>query len=459
MASAYLSKTSGTTTNNKIGTFSAWIKFSKKTETSSYEPHIFDSYYSSDNRSGLKFEAQKLLFYSRVGASTQVNVSTNRLFRDVSAWYHVVVAIDMTQATSTNRLKMYVNGVQETSMSATTYGSQNDTIHHFLGSVNLAVGRYGGNTSANHMFDGQLTHVHYIDGTAYAASDFGETDTTTGIWKPKTAPSVTYGNNGYFLKMDNAANMGLDSGGGSNNMTTSGTIIQQKDTPSNVFATLNPLSGADTMAVNTTFSNVNNTVVCSGSVYNAFGSTLGVSKGKYYAEFKTNSAPGDGMIGIFAKLGASGNYLGSQTHQYCWYNASGGNIRSNSSNIVTSVGTYTTNDIIGIALDCDNNKLYIHKNGTYISNGSGTGDPTNGTNGISITDPDDTDLGFYFMSAMDWGGSTRGNWSANFGNGFFGTTAVSSAQNPSDGIGIFEYSVPSGYKALCTKSINAQEYS
>ena len=96
----------------------------------------------------------------------------------------------------------------------------------------------------------------------------------------------------------------------------------------------------------------------------------------------------------------------------------------------------------------------MHKNGTYISNGSGTGDPTNGNYGIPITDPDDTDLGFYFMTAMDWGGSGRGNWSANFGNGYFGTTAVSSAGTNASGIGIFEYNVPNGFTALSTKGLN-----
>ena len=159
------------------------------------------------------------------------------------------------------------------------------------------------------------------------------------------------------------------------------------------------------------------------------------------------------MIGVFAKYGGSSNYLGSQTHQYTWYNASGGKFASNSSNLATSVGTYTTNDIIGIALDCDNNKLYYHKNGTYMTYGGGTMNPTSGTYGISITDPDDTDLGFYFMSAMDWGGSTRGNWSANFGNGFFGTTAITSAGSNGNG-SLFEYDVPSGYYALNTKNIN-----
>ena len=455
MASAYLSKTSGTTTNNKIGTFSAWIKFAKKTETSSYEPHIFDSYASSDNRSGLKFEAQKLLFYSRVGASTQVNVSTNRLFRDVSAWYHVVVAIDMTQATSTNRLKMYVNGVQETSMSATTYGSQNDTIHHFLGSVNLAVGRYGGNTSVNHMFDGQLAHVHYIDGTAYAASDFGQTDTTTGIWTPKTSPSVTYGNNGYFLKMDNAANMGLDSGGGSNNMTTSGTIIQTKGTPSNVYATWNSL-----IYNKSTFTNTNTTSASGSSGELNATSTLGMAGGKWYMEFKRVSGNYP-IFGIIDDLGMSTHTsetsvgLGKTgTTKSIALRLNDGKTRVN--NVVTTQGGAISNgDIVGVAVDKTTNKIYFSKNGQW-SNGSGAWDSTTFNAAVGATDVSSILTGdiWFFACGTDTG-EANNTFSANFGNGYFGTTAITSAGSNGNG-SLFEYDVPSGFYALNTKNIGTQ---
>ena len=454
MASTYLTRTPSSAGNRRTFTISVWIKFLADGNNDG----IFNAWSADSNSAHITFKRRSTNGGQLGWSQWAIDNYTNRIFRDVNAWYHIVYRVDTTQASGGNRIRLYVNGEQETSFAAATDPSQNEELP-VNNTVRHIIGANGYSSIGNHIY-ADMAHFHFCDGQSYAPSTFGETDSTTGIWTAKTAPSVSYGTNGFFLKFENSANLGLDSSGQGNNWSVgAGTMTQLIDTPTNVFATLNPLSGADTMAVNTTFSNGNNTVVCSGSVYNPFGSTLGVSKGKWYAEFKTHSAPGDGMIGIFAKLGASGNYLGSQTHQYTWYNASGGKFASNSSNLETSVGTYTTNDIIGIALDCDNNKLYYHKNGTYMTYGGGTMNPTSGTYGISITDPDETDLGFYFMSAMDWGGSTRGNWSANFGNGLFGTTAVSSAQNPDDGIGIFEYDVPAGYRALCTKSINAEEYS
>jgi len=442
MASTLIRNANLATSNRKTWTWSGWIK---KCQGSNY---FWSSNNASSNYSTMRFPSDRFNYYDYSSGSIQYQIKTNRLFRDNNAWYHIVLAYDTTQSTASDRIKLYVNGVQETSFTQATYPTQN-----YDSFVNVSGYNHNLGGEETGQFDGLMSHVHFCDGTALAPTVFGSTDSTTGEWKINTSPSFTLGTNGYSILKD--GNTITDQSTNSNDFSlTSGTLTKTEDCPSNVFATFNPLSGADTMAVNTTFSNGNNTVVCSGSVYNAFGSTLGVSKGKWYAEFKTNSAPGDGMIGIFAKLGASGNYLGSQTHQYSWYNASGGKFASNSSNLATSVGTYTTNDIIGIALDCDNNKLYFHKNGTYMTYGGGTMNPTSGTYGISITDPDDTDFGFYFMSAMDWGGSTRGNWSANFGNGYFGSTQISSAGTNASGNGIFEYDVPTSYTALSTKGLN-----
>ena len=445
MANSYLNKTMGSG-NRKTWTWSAWVKRSKL----GVEQNLWGVYVHAADNMRLFFQSNDVLefkFYN----NTSYKVETSRVFRDTNAWYHIVCVADTSNSTEADRLQLWVNGERQSG------GGTQPTLNLQM-SVNdsntFEIGRYNGGG----YFDGYMSHVSFVDGTALTPTSFGQTDSTSGIWKFKSPSGLSWGTNGFHLKMENSANLGLDSSGQTNNYTVNGNLKQALDTPSNVHATLNPLSGADTMADDSTFSNGNNTVVCSGSVYNVFGSTIGVNKGKWYAEFKTNVAPGDGMIGIFAKLGASGNYLGSQTHQYSWYNASGGKFASNSSNLATSVGTYTTNDIIGIALDCDNNKLYYHKNGTYMTYGGGTMNPTSGTYGISITDPDDTDLGFYFMSAMDWGGSTRGNWSANFGNGFFGTTAVTSNSGAGEqddaGEGKFQYDVPAGYYALNTKNIN-----
>jgi|9_EtaG_2_1085328.scaffolds.fasta_scaffold22675_2 hypothetical protein len=456
MASTYLSRTSGTTTNNKIGTFSFWVKFSKKTETSSYEPHIFDSYYSSDNRSGLKFENQKLLFYSRVGASTQVNVSTNRLFRDTNAWYHIVIAIDMTQATNTNRLKFYVNGVQETSMDATTYGSQNDTIHHFLGSVNLAIGRYGGNTSVNHIFDGILSHVHYIDGTAYSASDFGETDSTTGEWKIKTSPSVTYGNNGFFILKD--GNSVTDSSSNSNDFSvTAGTLTKTEDCPSNVFCTVNPLAR---YSANLNITNGNTTVDETGNGWQMASSTLGASTGKWYLEYKittAGNANGYHKIGFISDeaFSSSASHIAESALDggYAFYCSNGSlEVRTNDAVISgyskSDLGVnLTTGSVMCLAIDMDNKRAYFRKNAdAWIK----SADPVNGTNGLDISADYTTGKAMIPAIAIYQGGAG----SINFGNGYFGQSAVSSAGTNASGNGIFEYDVPTGYTALSTKGLN-----
>ena len=447
MASTYRYHDMGTPTLRTKFTWSIWCK---RSELGGYMT-LASMWKDSNDHVVLRFDnTDQLRFYYSESSGGSQDLKTNAVYRDTAAWYHIVATFDSTQSTSSDRAKLYVNGEQITSFATETYPSQNEEPDANVSGTDHYLGARGD----GHNYGGLMSHCHFVDGAVYAASTFGSTDSSTGEWKINTAPTISeYGTNGWFMFKDDASL--TDRSGKSNNFTNqSGTLTQTEDCPSNVFATFNPLSGADTMAVNSTFSNGNNTVVCSGTVYNAFGSTLGVNKGKFYAEFKTNVNPGDGMIGVFAKYGGSSNYLGSQTHQYSWYNASGGKFASNSSNLATSVGTYTTNDIIGIALDCDNNKLYYHKNGTYMTYGGGTMNPTSGTYGISITDPADTDLGFYFMSAMDWGGGTRGNWSANFGNGYFGTSAISSEGTNASGIGKFEYDVPAGYTALCTKGLN-----
>ena len=451
MASTYLNKTFSGSGSLTTWTFSAWIKKCDDAATGT----IFAAYTDGSNHDRIIINSNGTLsWYAYTSSSYVGNKNTNRVFRDTSAWYNIVCQWNTTSGTASERMRIWVNGVEETSFAGETNpgssASSNFNNHNRQHIIGSAVGSLSGTAE---YFNGYMSHAAFVDGQALAPTTFGETDSTSGIWKFKSPSGVTWGTNGFHLKFENSAALGTDSSGNTNTFTVNGNLRQAIDTPSNVYATFNLLSGADTMAVNTTFSNGNTSVVNSGSVYNPYGTTIGVNKGKWYAEFKTNVNPGDGMIGVFAKYGGSSNYLGSQTHQYTWYNASGGKFASNSSNLATSVGTYTTNDIIGIALDCDNNKLYYHKNGTYMTYGGGTMNPTSGTYGISITDPDDTDLGFYFMSAMDWGGSTRGNWSANFGNGFFGTTAITSAGSNGNG-SLFEYDVPSGFYALNTKNIN-----
>ena len=452
MASAYLEKTYTNNGNRRTMTFSFWMKVSKL-DTNMYPMSIYDS--SSGNQADIRHSSanQLRMYATGTDATARVHLVTNRVFRDINAWYHIVWQVDTTQATESNRVKLYVNGVQETSFGTETYPPQNTDLRWNgnnsadQGGV-TQVGAIGGNGD----WDGQLAHFHFIDGTAYPASTFGETDSTTGIWKPKTSPSVTYGTNGFFLKFDNSANMGLDSSGAGNNFTTTGTIIQNKDTPTNVFATLNPLQTGSASVSNAPLTNTNNTFTSNegSSVYPYYFSTLGVSSGKYYAEFKfVNAVSGTAGIGS----GVADQYSGNNAYDYSYYYD--GRLYNNGSGESTGYSAISNNDILGCALDLDNNKLYFHINGSYQASGN----PATGAGGKSITAAASNGTGFYQFEVGDSGSTSPTTIQANFGNGYFGTTAVSSAQNPDDGIGIFEYDVPAGYRALCTKSINAEEYS
>ncbi len=445
MASTYLSRTPSSAGNRQTFTISVWVK---RSNTNS--ENAICSAWDADNISShfdFRFTSSDTLNLQRWSS----NITTNRLFRDVSAFYHLVLAVDTTQATDTDRVKLYVNGVQETSFSSATYPNQNDTLK-FNSNVAHNIGRnlY---SSPSGLFDGSMTHFHFCDGTQYQASDFGESDSTSGIWKPKTAPSVTYGTNGFFLKMENSGAMGTDSSGNTNTFTVNGTLTQNVDTPSNNFATMNPL---DNFYANGTFANGNNTVtsVSGDATYNT--STLGVSSGKFYWECKWSAQPTGStnqvLIGITKRPTTNANFfLGMKAWTYAYMAASGAVLQSDST--IITYDTYSIGDIIGVALDLDNNRLYFSKNGVFQNSSN----PANGTNPISITAPDSTaeDSGAYFAGFGDGNTNLQETGQFNFGQGYFGTTAVASAGTaPSEG-GIFEYDCPSGYQALCTKGINS----
>jgi len=440
MASTYLTKTFAGAGSTTTWTWSAWIKKSG----SSAQQLLSAAPSSVDDQ--IYFSSDQLIFYT----GNQVSLKTNRKFRDTSAWYHIVVQWNTPDATADDRHKIWVNGVQETSFETRNNPSQNANSkingagQHAIGAVSSSPSEY---------FDGSMSHVHFIDGTAYDASAFGETDATTGIWKPKTAPSVTYGTNGFFLKFENSGSMGTDSSGNANNFTVNGTMTQTIDTPSNVFATMNPLAsqaGSSASSTTNTFSNGNLTVTDTISE-TAIGN-LGVSQGKWFWEVKVVTDQDGLAIGganqyynLDAELGYNSPSSPTDAKVFGYYGGNGNKfITVGDGSQFTSYGSaIAVNDIVGVAMNLDDNEV------TFYLNGSSQGT-------FSITALGSGEV--YFPAVGNWSGGTI-TVSFNFGNGYFGTTAVSSAQNPDDGIGIFEYAVPTGYKALCTKSINAQEYS
>jgi hypothetical protein len=445
MASTYLSRTSSTPTNALKWTFSAWVKISGIAN----DTFLLDFNTDTNNRSQIGFSNDssepRFMVYEKVTGSTSQLITTSRLFRDPSAWYHIVVSCDRTLATSSDRTKIYVNGVQETSFTSATYPTQNVT-----GIINTAVSTLIGKYSQSTLyFDGCLAHYHFIDGTAYDASDFGQTDATTGIWKPKTSPSVTYGTNGFFLKFENSANMDLDSSPNNLTFSTSGNLTQTVDTPSNVYCVwnaINPFGG--------TLANGNLTVGNNSSYdHNAQG-TLGMTSGKWYWEYKMSDTHGEFGVCENSKSPqtdpqtAAGNYF-----LYNNGNTTGtifNNVSGNSSSTIT-VSAFANGQILGCAYDADNEALYIHQNGIYVN----SGDPTSGASktGAIITNLR-ARYGGTIVPFLGFGTSAaRTNFHTNFGNGYFGTTPVASAGLNGNG-SIFEFDCPSGYYALNTKNIN-----
>ena len=427
-------------------TFSAWVK---RSGLGSDAQHIFSGNSErtgGSNYTSFYFDNDQLRYYDYYNSGIQNTFTTNAKYRDVNGFYHLVLAYDSTQSTASNRVKLYVNGEQVTSFAATSYpGPSEGSFMNVSGNDN-----YIGNqtTSGGYPFSGSMSHIHFIDGTAYDASAFGETDATTGEWEAKTSPSVTYGTNGFFILKD--GNGITDQSGEGNDFTLGGgTLTDLKDNPDNVFATMNPL---DNYYQGSTFSNGNNTVV-SGSSSTTFNtSTLMMTSGKYYVEVKPTAGSATSQIGVTGRLAVNATSTLAVTTSAVGYLDSG-SVWGSNSNQGGTWSTYSNNDIIGIAVDCDNNKLYFSKNGVWQNSGVPTSGST-GTGAISLTAPSSTTNGAYaFAMNETWNDNTR-TWQWNFGNGYFGTTAVASAGTNASGIGIFEYDVPTGYTALSTKGLN-----
>ena len=215
-------------------TWSAWVKRSK----SGSSQFLASCSYSASDEAYFFFNGGDKLIW-QISSASYGDVQTNRLFRDTNAWYHIVLAVDTTQATASNRIKFYVNGVQETSFSTANYPNQNTQVYWNVGGTYYP--RIGKRHANADNFDGSMSHVVHIDGTQELPTIFGETDSTTGEWKIKTSitPSVGWGTNGYHILKD--GNSLTDQSGQGNNWTAIGTLTKTEDNPSNVFATFNPL--------------------------------------------------------------------------------------------------------------------------------------------------------------------------------------------------------------------------
>ena len=450
---------SGSPTSNQKGTVSYWTK------RSGLGASMFSGLVAVEtgvSSYGTNFNAADNLdfwfYYPGSGDDYEGELKTNAKFRDVSAWFHVVFSWDTTQSTNTNRLKLYINGVNQKDAggyATETYPNQNQAVH--WGQTGTAH-RIGANPeTANNKWNGYMAEVVYIDGIQYAASDFGEFDSDSPtIWKPKDVSGLNFtGNNSFHLDFEDSSDLGNDVSGNNNDFAATGTaaVDQSSDSPTNNFCTLNNIATTGSIGDDLTFGegNCRITNTSSGAWHPAIG-TIAAKAGKWYAEFKVNTLGSASKYAILdpEQYTESVNFAAADRGYSYEYNAGAA---VNDGNFTDNWGdTFTTNDIISVAMDLDNMHLYFAKNGTWQD----SGDPTSGATGTG-THP-------YFGGGSNTARAAGTDYyafatnihnnsvtDANFGG--CPAFAISSAAADANGYGTFEYAPPSGFYALCTKNL------
>jgi len=452
-SSHFLSTTFGSAGNRKTFTISTWCKLGAASVGGEYSIAGAGGTSSGNPRSYFQFEPGSLRIADNVSGSAWKRIITNAKYRDHSAWYHIMAVVDTTQSTESNRMKLFVNGTQVTSLGTEAYPSQNVDLN-WNDATNFYVGAYPNN--GDYDFEGYLADFYFIDGTAYTPSDFGETN-DNGVWIPKDAKDdLTFGSNGFFLEFKqtgtgtNSSGMGADTSGNDNHFASNNLAATDvtTDTPTNNFATLNPLSN-----LNATLSEGNTQLVRNASSAVAAVATMAPTNGKWYYEFQLSAAnnAAAGVVDV--------DKWDSTTDVYD-YDDSGAVavlIESSDNFIVdyteaTAGGTRLQNSVdlntakYGFAVDLDNQGFYASANGNwYTGSAFDDTDFSNATN-LANDIPAGSPMAFFAR------GSIASASYANFGNPG-GADSISSGNADANGYGNFEYAVPSGYYALCTKNL------
>ena len=420
-----MTRTPSSSGNRKTWTLSFWFK---RTELGA-AVRLFEAWDGSTGTSALFTDADLFILDLTAGGNY---FTSSAVFRDTSAWYHFVIRVDTTQGTASERARVYVNGSElagswNSNIGQNTDLTWNQNVVHYLGVFHLS-----GNFA-----NGYYAEVINVDGTSLAPTEFGEFDADSGIWKPK-AYTGSYGTNGFYLDFESSGSLGADSSGNGHTWTLNNitSADQATDTPTNNFCTLNQVMLTQ---ANTVISQGATSLFSTGASGNTVVGTIGVSRGKWYWEFKHISTGGTAYwsaIGYTSSESTdstqtAGGGSGYPSHVALLPN---GGTFSNGTIFGGMFNTFLPNDIAGVALDMDNGDMYLYKNGTIQNSGN----------------PIFTSIGDF---AMPVGSVYLNGCGGYFNFGGFTSYTPASAATDEDGYGTFEYAPPSGYYALCTKNL------
>ena len=436
-----LSRTLSSTGNQKKFTISLWTK------PSTFQQQMFLST-ASNKQYGFETD-MRVFFYENLGGGTErPYIRWAPLCRDVSAWYHIVLGVDTSQSTDTDRMKLYINGTLITEYASTpTHPSLNQDLNYNNNSLHV-IGKYSGTTGGD--YDGYMAEYVFVDGQQLDATSFGETNTATGIWTPKKIGAISgAGDNSFYLDFKDSSNLGNDASGLNNDFTVNNltSIDQSTDTCVENYATFNSIAYGESGAA-ATFGNANLDIIRGSASWRTAPATIGaLNKGKWYYECKVgtilSSSPYRyiqvGVISEDAVFGCIDSYHDSTTYSYAYHWDGTKYVNNSASSFGSAI---TSGSTVMIALDFDNNYIYAGLDGTWQN----SGDPTSGSSGTGALSA--------LQSGQNWFPTVsvyNTTHQINFGNPPY---SISSGNSDANGHGNFEYAVPSGYYALNTSNLN-----
>ena len=456
--SEYLSRVLSSSGNRRTFTISTWRKRSELGDMQT----MYSCNVSGQEGTLLRFATENASYPDAIqidigAVGTNSRSYTSSLYRDTSAWYHVVLAVDTTQSTATDRFKLYVNGVLITDYASRNNPAQNfDTSNNHAANSNTQhVGAYTTGGQVYGKASGYTADTYHIDGQALAPTEFGEYDEDSGIWKPKEYTG-TYGTNGFFLDFSDSANLGDDASGNANNFTENNIAAadQATDTPTNNFVTW--LSngtifnnGSDNMLFNEGGTRMKRG---GGTGWTTHYANMAASSGKWYFEHESVGA-NNTMMGAIPVDGTTDNssgrnnhYLGNVAGHGVGYQFVDRYIYQNGSYFLNGGSNPNSGTIVQVALDLDNGKIYFGLDNTWLNQQTGS-NPSTGSNGLSLAGWSSDQMWMFAGSSYN----PNVNQSTNFGG--YTEMSISSAANDENGYGTFEYAPPTGFLAMCSKNL------